>query len=83
MIHGKRAQTVCLNPECPDKKIIDKKLSKEAERIQNGTLEKKCPKCKKGKLVFRTSVYGSFYGCSTYPKCRYIQKIEDNNKKKG
>ena len=32
-----------------------------------------CPKCG-GKLVERTSKYGKFYGCSNYPKCKYIKK---------
>lgn len=31
-----------------------------------------CPDCNKGTLVLRTSRYGkSFYGCDTYPQCRY------------
>ncbi len=35
----------------------------------------KCPRCG-GDLVLRTGKYGAFYGCSKYPKCRYIR----NNK---
>jgi restriction system protein len=31
----------------------------------------KCPKCE-GFLVERESKYGVFYGCSNYPKCKYI-----------
>ena len=39
----------------------------------------KCPKCG-GTLVLRTATRGSnagnqFYGCSNYPKCKYIQNI--------
>ena len=33
-----------------------------------------CPKCS-GQLVRRDGKYGSFYGCSNYPKCRYTKKI--------
>ena len=33
----------------------------------------KCPKCGEI-LVERTSKYGTFYGCSNYPKCTYIKK---------
>jgi len=33
----------------------------------------KCPNCG-GALVERTSKYGTFYGCSNYPKCTYIKK---------
>jgi DNA topoisomerase I len=75
MIKGKRVQKVCLNPDCPTKKILDPVLAAEVEGMKNGTIEKQCPKCKVGKLVLRTSVYGRFYGCGTFPKCRYIQKI--------
>ena len=32
-----------------------------------------CPKCG-GVLVKRTGRYGSFYGCSNYPKCRFTAK---------
>lgn len=61
---GKRPQEVCLNTDCPSKKIEG-----EDEEI-----DKKCPKCD-GDLVLRKSVYGRFYGCSKYPKCRYTEKI--------
>ena len=32
-----------------------------------------CPKCKLGKLTKRVSKSGSFYGCSTFPKCKYTK----------
>ena len=43
----------------------------------------KCPKCG-GNLILRTASRGanagrSFYGCSNYPKCRYIQNITESN----
>ena len=39
----------------------------------------KCPKCN-GNLILRTATRGAnagnqFYGCSNYPKCRYIQNL--------
>jgi DNA topoisomerase-1 len=34
-----------------------------------------CPKCHHGHLVMKKSRFGSFYGCSDFPKCHYIQKI--------
>jgi len=39
---------------------------------------KKCPKCNHP-LVIRVSRYGKFLGCSNYPKCKYIEKIEKEN----
>ncbi|MBD3203571.1 DNA topoisomerase I [Candidatus Woesearchaeota archaeon] len=75
----KKKQTVCFNPNCDSKKINDKTLKKKIEKIQNGEKEKKCPKCKKGTLVLRKSVYGSFFGCSSYPKCKHTEKIMKKN----
>lgn len=33
-----------------------------------------CPECG-GKLVLHNGKYGPFYGCSTFPKCRYTEKV--------
>lgn len=33
-----------------------------------------CPRCG-GKLVVRQGKYGTFMGCSNYPKCRYTREI--------
>ena len=33
----------------------------------------KCPRCG-GDLILRHGPYGPFYGCSNYPRCRYILK---------
>ncbi len=46
------------------------------------TTDLKCPKCN-GNLVLRTATRGAnvgnqFYGCSNYPKCRYIQDISNS-----
>ena len=34
-----------------------------------------CPKCG-GELIMRSGKYGTFYGCSNYPKCRFTEKVE-------
>lgn len=62
---GKRTQQTCINVDCPSKK--------EANVVAE---EKECPKCKKP-LVLRKSVYGQFYGCSGYPKCKHTEKIKE------
>ncbi|MGG6309804.1 restriction endonuclease [Paenibacillus macerans] len=36
--------------------------------------ETTCPRCG-NKLVLRNSTKGQFYGCSNFPKCRYMKKI--------
>lgn len=61
----KRPQIICINAECPTKRIDEAKAKAE---------EKPCPKCS-GKMVVRRSIYGSFLGCSGYPKCRYSEKL--------
>jgi DNA topoisomerase-1 len=58
---AKRPQLVCINPDCPAKKIP----------FEEG---RKCPSCKEGTLVLRKSVYGQFAACGRFPKCRYIER---------
>lgn len=53
---------ICINPECPLKQVE----VKEEDRI--------CPKCG-AKLILKKGVYGAFYGCSNYPKCKYTEPI--------
>ncbi|MFP4112540.1 MAG: DNA topoisomerase I [Candidatus Woesearchaeota archaeon] len=74
---GSRPRILCINPKCPTKKIQDSEIKKEAKEILNGSVEKECPKCKEGKLVVRTSIYGKFFGCSNFPKCRYMERLND------
>ena len=47
------------------KNIKESKVAVE-KKIASGT----CPKCG-GTLVKRTGMYGNFYGCSNYPKCKF------------
>ena len=74
----KRPQQVCINPNCPNKKIEDEHIRKSVEDIEKGVAEKKCPKCGSN-LVVRKSIYGQFYGCSKYPKCRHTERIDNSN----
>ncbi len=64
---AKRPQQVCINPDCPSKKI----------HFEEG---KKCPKCKEGELVLRKSVYGQFIACNKFPKCRHIERAKKEDK---
>ncbi len=75
-VKARRKQEMCINPNCKSK------VNKDAEREQkNHPHGKKCPKCG-ADLVLRKSFYGEFFGCSKYPKCRYIEKIEKKDDKK-
>ncbi|MBD3248591.1 DNA topoisomerase I [Candidatus Woesearchaeota archaeon] len=78
----KRPQEVCLNPKCPAKlEGYTKKQLKRLEDIESGKLKPVCPKCKKGHLKVRKSVYGSFIACDQYPRCRYVEPLEGEPKK--
>ncbi|MDP7141104.1 MAG: DNA topoisomerase I [Candidatus Woesearchaeota archaeon] len=79
VVRRRRTQKLCVNPKCPSKHIQGE-AGEEAAKIENGELKKQCPKCKKGTLVLRSSIYGKFYGCSSYPKCKNTQAIENGKK---
>ncbi len=66
----KKPQDVCINLDCPEKKLDSDKENT------------KCEKCEKGKMVVRKSVYGQFLACDQFPKCRNIQR-ESKKKKIG
>lgn len=68
---AKRPQEICLNPDCPSKKISEEEKDKEGDQ---------CPTCMEGKLVVRKGIYGSFIACSNYPKCKHTEKT---SKKEG
>lgn len=74
IVKKKRGQDLCINPDCPKKKISEGIGNLATD--DNGVTKKVCPKCSKGHLVLRKSVYGQFYGCSEYPKCKHTEKPE-------
>lgn len=81
--HRKNIQSdIICAPSTVSKETEQKQENKE---IVNDGLESKdnliCPRCS-SKLVLRTAKKGEnagkqFYGCSNYPKCRYIMPIND------
>ncbi|MDR3151805.1 MAG: topoisomerase DNA-binding C4 zinc finger domain-containing protein, partial [Holosporaceae bacterium] len=42
----------------------------------NGVIDRRCPSCKDGELSLKMGRYGSFIGCSRYPECGYIRKLD-------
>ncbi|MBR9699446.1 DNA topoisomerase I [Candidatus Woesearchaeota archaeon] len=66
---AKKPMSFCINPDCKSKHPVDL-----------GKLEKPCPTCSEGKLILRKSLYGSFLGCSSYPKCRHTEQVNGDNK---
>lgn len=72
-----------LNQQAIYKSVPNEVTLKQAENTYEGSAEEppffKCPKCN-GKLILRTATKGTnagkqFYGCSNYPKCKYIRNI--------
>ena len=60
-----------------DKKMRTKHVSdikKDVEAKKNKIESGICPKCN-GILIERRGPYGRFWGCSNYPKCKFVQKI--------
>lgn len=58
---------------------VDNKVHVHHVKTVKNELDRKlasgiCPKCG-GKLVQRNGRYGSFYGCSNYPKCRFTTNL--------
>lgn len=50
-----------------------KSVKQNQQRRNISVANGKCPRCG-GNLVLRDGRYGRFYGCSNYPRCKYIMK---------
>jgi DNA topoisomerase I len=66
---GGRTSLVCFNMACPTKK------SEEESPEIKILLSNPCPNCG-SKLAKRKSFYGEFIGCTNYPKCTYMSKLD-------
>jgi DNA topoisomerase-1 len=75
---GSYPKQLCINVNCLSKH--QGVTAKQVEELESGKVKKHCPKCK-ADLVLRKSVYGTFLGCSAFPKCRYIERVGENIKK--
>ena len=62
---------------CVDKKMRTKHVSdiKKDVEVKNKKIESGiCPRCN-GVLIERNGPYGRFWGCSNYPRCKFVQKM--------
>jgi ssDNA-binding Zn-finger/Zn-ribbon topoisomerase 1 len=62
---------------CVDKKMRTKHVSdiKKDVEVKNKKIELGiCPRCN-GVLIERNGPYGRFWGCSNFPRCKFVQKI--------
>jgi DNA topoisomerase-1 len=62
------------------KSVIEEKQNISRTELVSEKLEENCPECNKG-LIIRLGKYGKFIGCSGYPECKYMRKIDvdENN----
>ncbi len=85
-VSGQKSETVVPSqePVSPEQMPASSEQSSDAVTVDSRdnveVVERICPRCG-GKLVMRTSSKGvhkgnQFWGCSNYPKCRYIENVE-------
>ena len=55
------------------RRYVESQALRNRESISKG----RCPRCG-GKIVLRHGSYGSFYGCSNYPKCKFTMNERDD-----
>ena len=72
-----------LCPTCGKPLVIDDEGNVICSNQNCGKEEEviKCPECKSGTLILRTAKKGSksgnsFYGCSNYPKCKFVTQYK-------
>ncbi|HME87460.1 MAG TPA: DNA topoisomerase, partial [Candidatus Nanoarchaeia archaeon] len=65
----KQPQEICVNKDCPTKKQA------EADAPVLPPEKMICPN-DGGAFTLKQSFYGKFYGCSNYPKCRTMMKLD-------
>ncbi len=75
-----------LCPICGKPLVIDENENIICSNPNCGKIEEvlKCPECKSGTLILRTAKKGSksgnsFYGCSNYPKCKFVSQYKPTN----
>jgi DNA topoisomerase-1 len=57
------------------KTTIDEKQNISRTDLIAEKLDESCPQCGNG-LIIRLGKYGRFIGCSGYPECKYMRKVE-------
>lgn len=60
--------------------VIDK-LNESMEKflfMVDGKVSRECPECRQGELSLKIGRFGSFIGCSRYPECKYVRKLDSS-----
>ena len=66
---GKRRISSIDDFSVPERERIQKAKEDEEREEREAIARGECPQCK-GKLVLHNSIYGTFWGCSTFPNCK-------------
>lgn len=65
-------------PECRNTKRLDE-VGRPVDSNSNSTIretDKLCPECRKNLLLKMSRYRTKFYGCSGYPKCKYMEPLQ-------
>ena len=84
--YARKYKEIAIEVEKKQREKAEEVVQKKKESIKslvvqdNKEKSKKCPKCG-NELILRTATKGAnvgnkFYGCSSFPKCRYIENIQ-------
>lgn len=72
----------CLNfPKCKYSRNLQKSENKDENAKKANSTGISCPECQKGEVVERFSKRGKFYGCSAYPKCKFVSNYKPSEEK--
>ena len=71
LLQMKKAYTELINAH--DSSVSNSEHINNIRSMQTDIANNICPRCGK-KLVLKNGKYGEFYGCSGYPRCRFIKK---------
>lgn len=80
LTRARKKAYVYFDEQKPSEFVVELMQEKYQARVtyNGGELPKRCSKCKKGFIVLRPGVkgkYRSFWGCTTFPKCRNTKNI--------
>lgn len=62
-------------PDCKHTAPITENMDKDEQKAVDEQEGGKCEKCKDGKLVLKQGRFGTFFGCSNYPKCKFTKAL--------
>jgi DNA topoisomerase-1 len=62
-------------PDCKHTSPITENMDEESREAVKEQSGEKCPECKDGELVLKQGRFGTFFGCSNYPKCKHTKAI--------